>query len=259
MLLARRILIFAALWLVFESVVSWFAFCEQAKNYGGTNQPAPKDGCIFGGPLASSVGAFNAWWHHKFEEPDSYVALFTGVLVIATAALWWSTRQLWRATNDTLKHAEKTAERQLRAYLVVEKCDLHYRDKEPIVTVKVKNCGQTPAERVVIVGSIHVIKRPTTFVVGAFDENLSKGRLGPNLSLRIQLKKKRPLTDEEESGLKDGTHWMVAVGDLEYTDVFGDTWHLNYEFATGGKYGAAIRQGAMSVSTDAKIERKKNA
>jgi uncharacterized repeat protein (TIGR01451 family) len=129
---------------------------------------------------------------------------------------------------------------------------------ELVVTVRVRNCGQTPAENVIIVSTVDVIQRQTTFVVASFTENISKGRVGPNLCVTLKLDKKPPLTQIEIDGLKGRTHWVVAAGDVEYTDIFKNTWRLPYEFCTGGKYGKPIRKGPMSVSTTAKIENKKN-
>ncbi len=66
------------------------------------------------------------------------------------------------------------------------------------------------------------------------------------------------MTALENEGLEKGTHTLIVSGDVEYTDIFNDTWIFPYEFATGGKYGKAIRRGALSVSTKYNPERKKS-
>src|SRR5436305_11169911 len=105
--------LFLAIWLLFESTVSFSAFC----NYGVDQPENRMYTCAVRGPLLSSLRALHQWWAHVFDDAESYIALFTAVLFVATALLWWSTRMLWLATNDTLRHAESTAARQLRAYL----------------------------------------------------------------------------------------------------------------------------------------------
>jgi hypothetical protein len=34
-----------------------------------------------------------SWWATTFDKPDSYVALFTGLLFVSTCLLWWTTKQ----------------------------------------------------------------------------------------------------------------------------------------------------------------------
>jgi hypothetical protein len=53
------------------------------------------------------------WWAHVFDKPDAYVALFTGLLVSATTAMWWSTRSLWKVTKTAAKHIPRVE----RAYI----------------------------------------------------------------------------------------------------------------------------------------------
>jgi hypothetical protein len=43
-------------------------------------------------PLVT-VSSFIDWWASTFAKPDSYVALFTGLLFISTCLLWWTTKR----------------------------------------------------------------------------------------------------------------------------------------------------------------------
>src|SRR5262249_25536731 len=47
------------------------------------------------------------WWNHVFEKPDAYVALFTGLLFVSTAGLWWSARGLQKATYRSIRLARE--------------------------------------------------------------------------------------------------------------------------------------------------------
>jgi len=109
----------------------------------------------------------------KVKVTDGLLVLFTGILAVFTGLLWKSTRDLWRAATDQsrdLKKAlysidvlasatedlasctEKTAKRQLRAYLsvLVDPQQWHGgafgSDGRIIFTIK--NAGQTPAREV---------------------------------------------------------------------------------------------------------------
>jgi hypothetical protein len=163
-----------ATWLVFECWISWAAFCNQTNEYGRGFQPPEENVCIFRGPLASLWRAFRGLWSHTFDHADAYVALFTAVLVVATLALWWSTRQLWKAGEVQLsiaargaKAAERAASAAVdaergRLYVVIESDNLSEILRGPMlwdnspgmnesivtsprVKYRLKNYGKTPA------------------------------------------------------------------------------------------------------------------
>jgi hypothetical protein len=100
MLILWRTLLSAALWLAFESLISWAAFCHQPEKYDASYQSPEKYECIFRGPVMLILRSFIGWWNHIFDKPDAWVALFTGLLFVSTAALWWSTRKLWKVATE---------------------------------------------------------------------------------------------------------------------------------------------------------------
>jgi hypothetical protein len=104
MLILWRTLLFAGLWLIFESVISWAAFCNQGAAY----EAPEKYECIFHGPVFSLARAIIYWWGHIFDKADAYVALFTGFLFVSTVALWLSTRRLWKVTEASIRATERT-------------------------------------------------------------------------------------------------------------------------------------------------------
>ena len=80
-----------------------------------------------------------SWWYKLRTDP---VATFTFLLFVATGLLWWSTRQL-------VLGAEKTAEKELRAYVFVDST-IDYFDESSnvpafIVDIELTNYGKTPA------------------------------------------------------------------------------------------------------------------
>jgi hypothetical protein len=87
-------------------------------------------------------------WCRSLEwiDAERVIAIWTVVLGIATCILGIATVRLWRATDRLVEGAEKTAERQLRAYItakeaaVVREGDTNFR-----IYLKFLNTGQTPA------------------------------------------------------------------------------------------------------------------
>src|SRR5262249_24504233 len=130
--------LFAALWLAFEAVISWAAFCQHQHEYNSANQTIESFECAFRGPVASVAGWIAGWWVRIFDKADDYIALFTLVLSLGTLALWWSTRRLWNVTRIEAEHIPRVE----RAYVSggatgVEGSPQHF-------AVTVDNYGKNP-------------------------------------------------------------------------------------------------------------------
>jgi hypothetical protein len=82
------------------------------------------------------------FYGYRLKVTDTLLVAFTFLLFNATIALWWSTRRLVRG-------AEKTAERQLRAYVGILSGHLAVEIIDgimvPKATLRIRNFGQTPA------------------------------------------------------------------------------------------------------------------
>jgi len=78
---------------------------------------------------------------------DNIIAFGTVMIALFTLTLWWSNRRLWNASDSALRHAEKTAQRQLRAYVHIDDVVMSEMNSgyDAIIQVIVKNYGQTPA------------------------------------------------------------------------------------------------------------------
>jgi hypothetical protein len=81
-----------------------------------------------------------SWWRNP---PDRFAFL----LVAFTAGLFAATVALWYATRDLVRGAEETAERQLRAYIVVTQGSVTVPKSNDAINIyiQIKNTGQTPA------------------------------------------------------------------------------------------------------------------
>jgi len=87
------------------------------------------------------------WLHDKFlcdiKATDLVVAICTTLLMLLTAALAFFTFKLWSG-------AERTAKRQLRAYVMVDKAMALDYGPRPRVQVIFRNLGQTPVHNLTI-------------------------------------------------------------------------------------------------------------
>src|SRR4051812_12484650 len=68
---------------------------------------------------------FDRFWEWTSHDP---VAFYTSAVALFTAILALSTIGLWIATNRTLRHSRETAERELRAYVVVDAISFPFVD-----------------------------------------------------------------------------------------------------------------------------------
>lgn len=166
---------------------------------------------------------------YRLKITDTLVVAFTGLLFIATWALWLATRQLVRG-------AERTAVMQLRAYVVITDVSFVIQlDKlsDPLsVRVVLQNVGATPASSLYSSARIALIRgTDTSAELPAIEPSAfrSINVIGPNhtnhhiLSLRAPpLDPTLPKTpDEIIDAIAEGTFWLVVYGNVEYDDVFG--------------------------------------
>jgi len=94
--------------------------------------------------------AHNYEWLAKFfndlKITDVLLTIFTGVLAVYTAGLFYATRHLWKAGERQIIHLEGTAERQLRAYVFIQGAEIRLvnNDTAVMALMVLKNFGQTP-------------------------------------------------------------------------------------------------------------------
>jgi hypothetical protein len=257
----RYWLLLIAVWFAFEWSISWAAFCNQ--NYQA-NYPKGHEEyhCILRGPVSSAVRAFLRWWDSVFHHADAYVALFTAVLAGFTLALWLSTKALWEAgerqikttrsvaavqarhTQRQLKHAEKTAERQLRAYVGVTVTESVLRHPDPAedrgegsvfkLVLKIRNRGQTPAYdltvRITTMFLNHPVKADYDFS-RPIGNNPSMVVLGPSDDISAE-SSPHPLSANEVEEMKnpDSRRRLYTFGEIKYRDAFETGRHTHFCF-----------------------------
>jgi hypothetical protein len=224
----RAILILAAIWIAFECLVSWAAFCDPANNQSAPYKSHEENSCIFNGPVASGARFFFRWWSHTFDESDSYVALFTALLVLSTVGLWWSTRELWRVTDSTLRHSELTAQRQLRAYVSVVVGGGWYQDRARNIKFgglpSIVNTGQTPANDLAYWARAAILPNP---IPESFNwpgaELGGRATLHPHHNFIANAVVPDFVDDTEVEDIKrgEGDRCLCVWGRVFYRDIFG--------------------------------------
>ena len=141
--------------------------------------------------------------------------------------------------------ARRTAQRQLRAYVSVDRADFYCSEEgEPSATIVLRNSGQTPARDVVSWASIDVLERrheetlvPPELVA------VSGTTLGAN-GVLTKFLRFRTLNTQEIADIAAGSKVVYAFGKIEYRDVFGKlrttSFRLGYLGAIPPKAGTVL-------------------
>jgi hypothetical protein len=147
--------------------------------------------------------------------------------------LFAATVGLWSATWWLVKSAEKTAERQLGAYIGIEWCKVISNDWGSTfeVEVQIKNAGQTPAFDVThrIAAGLRVLHgEPLDFTMP--ERRPSKLPLAPGITFILRT----PIAIGGPSGV--GTigfgRTIFVWGRIDYEDVFDKPQRLEFRFSS---------------------------
>jgi hypothetical protein len=168
--------------------------------------------------IAVAVGAALEAHH------GAITAVATAFIGWFTYTLWRSSEKMWIATQNTLRHAERTAERQLRAYVHPRKPRIVglFDGGEIKVACEIQNFGQTPAYELVCTATAFTSTDPpgTIIVPGAIGP-VSQLDLGPGGSITIT-QSIRQLSELEIEEIKSGKKVIYFSGNIAYRDTFKD-------------------------------------
>jgi hypothetical protein len=149
------------------------------------------------------------------ENGEAIIAAFTVILAFSTIFLWVATRSL-------VKGAERTARFQLRAYIGIDQITISNvsAGEKPLVHVRIKNYGQTPAYDVRhFLESIVAEKGNETFVL---DRVRPRGAviLDPTNMFGVRSTMDNPLTAADHAAVMDDTKRIFFFGEVHYRDAF---------------------------------------
>jgi hypothetical protein len=165
------------------------------------------------------LGTFIGWLGAFSDFIEHHIGAITAIIAGAAVIQWRETR--------------KTAERQLRAYVLNFSTTIFDggsmnpkpfvdRAGQPGTVVEIKNFGQTPALEVVHWSEIEVapvsreqyIKAPETLT------KISTSVIGPGHTSNNSRWLNRALSTQEIDGIKNGTFAIYVYGRIEYVDAF---------------------------------------
>jgi hypothetical protein len=146
------------------------------------------------------------------------------VVAFGSIAVSVFTYTLWRSNNRLWETGEKTAERQLRAYVsnpvAVE--IKRFNTATPFIQLGFKNSGQTPAHNMRIWTSSAVSVYPLAHPPHLPDGGpISMGVIGPGADFHISIESDIPVTDDERQQVIAGDAAFYVYGHLAYDDAFG--------------------------------------
>jgi hypothetical protein len=181
------------------------------------------------GKPPSVFGRISHWLFRLVRDP---IAVFTFMLLCVG---------VWQVGI-----AQRTAHRQLRAYIAVELTTItDGSDLTPpsdVGTVRgvvvVKNNGQTPAYDVVTWAGIDIarISEEKNLVAPAETGGIAVTAMGPGGTTSHNRSLLRPLTDHEISEVKTGKSSIYLFGRTSYRDVFGKRHSTKFRVRYSGNW-----------------------
>lgn len=173
--------------------------------------------------------------------------------LIALGVSLWLTRTSVKAALTAVDLTAQTAERQLRAYVLIKKCRLRLGDDGSVsAVVKFVNTGQIPASKFMVLGTIGTLptdghplrivppERPTP-------DTLSKAPIRPHGGATLMLAMANLVSERDRNLIALGKGVVVVYGRAEYLDGFDKKRTTNFRLVYAGPWGGIRR---MLVCTD---------
>jgi hypothetical protein len=156
--------------------------------------------------------------------------------------LFLATIGLWYATNRLVRDARKNSERQLRAYITVEKALIRNFPKgqspDDLVQayVVLKNCGQTPAYGVAASIRFGFLEFPIVTPVPTVSPPKTRTVVGPGGEIHLAQFLGAALGPAQFSALLAETHAFNAAGEVIYIDAFNERRTTTFNVFYGAIY-----------------------
>lgn len=172
---------------------------------------------------------------HDFREEivavgTLFIAAFTVILAAATALLYFATR-------DLVRGADKTAERQLRAYVHTAEStvtNISTGNGNVTFTIRIKNFGQTPAHKLSVLVAVELAPFPTdvSTLTKPSTESLKNITLGPTAENTITMTR-APFSQTEIADMA-ARKALYVYGTIRYEDAFGESRSTKFCLIKGG-------------------------
>ncbi len=254
-----------AAFVLFSALVGMIAFSSQQTEGDDNAQPSVTErGNSHDGNSAVDKTASDRsketkkkrdWYYTFIERPtDWLLVLFNGFLVLATIALFVSGERNVEAANRAARAAgdsataaqtavelsDKTAERQLRAYIGVNSMDVKVYPFEKgefafIAHIEMRNFGQTPANNMSVWAEA-VIDGPDAkpFDMTKEPARPTGGAIAfPTAAFNVD--KGWAISTADKEALYKREKFLFLWGTVRYTDVFGKDRYFRYRMQSTGQ------------------------
>lgn len=175
-------------------------------------------------------------WEKFIEDP---AMIFNFIIAIFTAGLFGATVALWFATRDLVRGADRTAKRQLRAYVTVPRITIRNEShpngvSEIFIDVTIRNFGQTPARRCSYWLDICSSKLPLTSALARPEASKGSGIgvIAPSDTFTVTAKLWLLPNGGE---IHSGNYAMFVHGQFSYTDAFDERQTTDFRFMRSGE------------------------
>jgi hypothetical protein len=213
--------IFIVLWLSFFGVIVGtspsFQACVGEHYHHEAGDSLQKGAACF---IVMSKGFAPCLGEFVHKNAEAIIALFTIILGIAT----WL---LWRATDRLVRGADKNAERQLRAYVLVHHAEMIERildEQQSAASVTFKNYGQTPARHATVWLETRICDLPlvdTDFAFEGAKKRTPKCTIGPSGEIAKNAKMPK-LPGGTEQAILPEKQTLAMFGRIDYVDAFDE-------------------------------------
>lgn len=196
----------------------------------------------------------------RVSNLEGLLVLFTAIIAVAglvqagaatvTAIGLKYAQRTADAAEKNVVTIQNTAKAQLRPYVYV--VSAHVTDVKspgPVrIHILVKNGGATPAYDMTNQSGSRF--RPAGFNEFTLpaETPLSRGTLGPGMTVESVLQVERAAWNERIGHLMDGSIVLTVVGEILYRDAFGDKHRTRYRYHLPTDGG--VRDGTLNVSED---------
>jgi hypothetical protein len=193
------------------------------------------------------------WWENPTDRFSFLLVFVTFLLFGATAGLYWATRNL-------VQDAERTSERQLRAYLSGKPVRVFAFSPSIVAEIEstVTNHGQTPASQVHISGLVEILPYPlpNDHQFPFLPVAKSTSVVHPGGTIQGHSVASHLFAEDEIARAVNGKEVRFYIfGKIDYVDIFGQNrWTRFCSSILGGKNLAIVARGDPNVEVTINFE-----
>lgn len=136
------------------------------------------------------------------------------------------------ATRESVELAQSTAERQLRAYILIEDVLFRFIENESAIdyTMVLRNSGQTPGYNLRTRVNVRIGEPPAPYT--DLEPGNSASIIAPNASVNMGPRRIN-LAPETPADLRSGKQKIYIWGRADYTDAFGNDRYFTFQGTNG--------------------------